>query len=198
MAQEAMRKSNSMKNSSPQVVLVCIYTFMLPIVTFGRQTANSETNAQNAVTYVDRGLAKEKKGDLNGAFADFNQAIKLNSRYPAAYDRRGVVKFKKGDLDGAMADYNQAIQLNPKYAGPYNNRGVAKFKKGDLGGAIADYNQAIQLNPKYGLAYRKPWECQEKERRRRRSHNRLQSCHQTRSHYRLRAIREMHYSPWLM
>jgi hypothetical protein len=41
-------------------------------------------DVQNAVTCVDRGLAKEKKGDLDGAVTDFKQAIKLNPKYAFA------------------------------------------------------------------------------------------------------------------
>ena len=33
-----------------------------------------------ALAYRNRGEAKRKKGDLNGATADFNQAIKLGSQ----------------------------------------------------------------------------------------------------------------------
>jgi tetratricopeptide (TPR) repeat protein len=129
----------------------------------GDRLFNSTAARQNAVTYFDRGFAKQKKGDLDGAMADYNQAIKLNPKYPAAYDRLGIAKFKKGDLDGAMADYNQAIKLNPNYAGPFNNRGVVKFRKDDLDGAMADYSQAIKLDPNYGLAYRNRGETKRKK-----------------------------------
>jgi len=45
----------------------------MPIAAFGQQTATTpEANIQNVVTYADRGLAKEKKGDLDGGMADFN------------------------------------------------------------------------------------------------------------------------------
>jgi len=74
---------------------------------------------QNAATYNDRGLAREKKGDLNGAIADFNEAIKLDPKYAYAYNNRGNIKSRKGDLNGAMADYNRAIKLNPNYALTY-------------------------------------------------------------------------------
>jgi Flp pilus assembly protein TadD len=120
----------------------------------GNSFLNSTAESENAVTYFDLGLAKQKKGDLDGAIVAYNQAIKLNPKYPGAYDHLGIAKFKKGDLDGATAEYNQAIKLNPDYAGPYNNRGAVKCRKDDLDGAITDFNQAIELNPNYGLAYR--------------------------------------------
>jgi tetratricopeptide (TPR) repeat protein len=111
----------------------------------GSSLFNPTADTQTAVTYFDRGLAKQKKGDLDGALADYNQAIKLNSKSAAAYNNRGNVKFTKGDLDGALADFNQAIQLNPEYGLAYRNRGRAEEKKGDVNGAIADFNQAIKL-----------------------------------------------------
>jgi len=58
-----------------------------------------------------RGNIKLRKGDLNGAMADLNQAIELNPQYGLAYRNRGNAKRKKGDLDGAIADFNRAIQL---------------------------------------------------------------------------------------
>jgi tetratricopeptide (TPR) repeat protein len=120
----------------------------------GNSLFNSTAERQNAVSYFDRGFAKQKKGDLDGAIADYIQAIKLNPKDVSAYNNRGNVKFTKGDLNGAMADYNQAVRLNPKYAVAYNNLGNVKQKKGDLDGAMTDLNQAIELNPQYGLAYR--------------------------------------------
>jgi len=116
-------------------------------------TASTEAQ-QNAIVRNQQGLAKQNKGDWDGAMADYNEAIRLDPRYYAAYDNRGNVKCQKGDLNGAMADIDQAIRLNPKNALAYNNRGRVKEAKGDLGGAIADFSQAISLNPKYALAYR--------------------------------------------
>jgi tetratricopeptide (TPR) repeat protein len=129
----------------------------------GNCLLSSTAETEKAVTYFDLGFAKQKKGDLDGAMVDYNQAIRLNPKYPAAYDRLGITKFKKGDLDGAMADYNQALMLKPDFAGPYNNRGVVKSRKGDLDGAIADYSQAIKLDRNYGLAYRNRGEAKRKK-----------------------------------
>jgi len=109
---------------------------------------------QNAIVRNQQGIAKQNKGDWNGAMADYNEAIRLDPNYSSAYDNRGNVKRQNGDLNGAMADIDQAIRFNPKNALAYNNRGIIKEAKGDLTGAIADYSQAISLNPKYAVAYR--------------------------------------------
>ena len=86
-------------------------------------------------------------GDNQGAIADQNQAIKLNSDDAVAYYNNGVAKYKLGDNQGAITDFNQAIQINPDYANAYYDRGSAKSNLGDKQGAIKDYNQAIKLNP---------------------------------------------------
>jgi hypothetical protein len=62
-----------MKSLVPRTVLACLSILILPVATFGQQVAAiPEANVQNAVTYFDRGLAKQKKGDLDGAMADYN------------------------------------------------------------------------------------------------------------------------------
>ena len=95
-----------MKNLALRMVLARIFILMLPVAAFGQQTA-MEANVQNAGTYNDRGRAKQMKGDLDGAMADYNQAIKLSPNYALAYNNRGNVRKKKGDLNGAMADFNR-------------------------------------------------------------------------------------------
>ena len=110
--------------------------------------------AQNSASgWVNSGLAKYEKGDLDGAIADFNRAIGIDPKYAPAYNNRGAAKLIKGDLDGAIADFNRAIGINPKNALAYYNRGVGKGNKGDLEGAVADYNRAIEIDPNYALAY---------------------------------------------
>src|SRR5436309_2081100 len=97
---------------------------------------------------IERGIEKAKKGDLDGALADFNRAIELDPKNAAAYYNRASAKMLKKDADGAIADYTRVIELDPKNVGAYNNRGILKARNNDPDGAVADYNQAIQANPK--------------------------------------------------
>jgi hypothetical protein len=50
-----------MKKATPRMRLACILISMLPVVACGQQTANQEANAQNAATYNDRGIVKQRR-----------------------------------------------------------------------------------------------------------------------------------------
>jgi tetratricopeptide (TPR) repeat protein len=103
-----------------------------------------------AVSYNDRGTAYLAKGDYDRAFADFNEAIWLDHKYPLAFIGRGNAYYAKRDYDRAIADYTEAIRLDPKYAKAYNDRGIAKRAKGDARGGDADIAKAKQLDPNIG------------------------------------------------
>jgi lipoprotein NlpI len=92
-------------------------------------------------------------GDLDGALADYHQAVVLNPKSAVSYYNVGLIKVKQGDLDGAITAYNYALDLDPKMAIAYYNRGNAKNTEGNLDGAVADYTQALVLDPKIALAY---------------------------------------------
>ena len=114
----------------------------------------SDTIAQTtARDYCNRGLAKQKQGDLKGALADYDRAIEINPHDAAPYNNRGLAKMAMGDLDGALADYNRALEISPRNFEIHDNRGVVRQEKGDLDGALADYNIAIKLWWKYVPAY---------------------------------------------
>jgi len=102
---------------------------------------------------VNRGIEKGKKGDLDGAIADFTRAIELNPKDDAPYYNRAQAKWLKKDRAGAIADYTRAIELGSTNPAAYNNRGNARAENNDRDGAIADYTRAIELNPNYARAY---------------------------------------------
>ena len=98
------------------------------------------------------GNAKSSRGDMDGAIADYTQAIQLRPDFAEAYNSRGSAKQRKGDLDWALIDYARAIELNPGYAPAYNNRGSVERARGELGAAIADFTRAIELDPDFSVA----------------------------------------------
>ncbi len=97
--------------------------------------------------YVGSGAAKQAYGDVDGAIADYSNAIGLDPNFAMAYYDRGCARETMGDVDGAIADYSKAIELNPNLAVAYYDRSGAKRAKGDIDGATADRNRAIELEP---------------------------------------------------
>ena len=53
------------------------------------------------------------KGDLDGAIAEYREALRLNPNDDEAHFNLGVALGKKGDWDGAIAEYREALRLNP-------------------------------------------------------------------------------------
>ena len=108
---------------------------------------------QSIEDLVNRGIQKAKKGDLDGAIADFDRAIELNPKDDAPYYNRAQAKRLKKDAAGAIVDYTRAIELGSQNPAAYNNRGNARAENNDWDGAIADYTRAIELKPDYARAY---------------------------------------------
>ena len=66
-----------------------------------------------AQEYFERALAQQNKGDLDGALADYTEALRLNPQYAAAYLNRGIVRAAQKDYRGAVADYEARLRLRP-------------------------------------------------------------------------------------
>jgi len=103
-------------------------------------------NVQSA-SYLNRGLAFQKKGDLDAALADFNRAIKLQPNNLYAYQDRGGLYEKRKEIEEALADYSKAIKLNSKFPFAYHARGLLLLKQGKDSEADADFAKYLQLYP---------------------------------------------------
>lgn len=113
------------------------------------------TRNLNAADYLLSGDEKEDKGDYLGALADYDQVLKIDSKYALAYNNRGYLKMQRlNDVSGALADFNRSVSINPNFARAYNNRGFLKEKKlNDIKGALADYGKSLQIDPTDASVY---------------------------------------------
>lgn len=108
----------------------------------------SQGSLKEAMALDAKGQMKLAKQDLDGAMADFNQAVATYPAFAQAYRDRGKIKASKHDFDGALADFTKAIAVQPDDALAYFNRGCLKRdEKGDLHGALADFNHAVGIRP---------------------------------------------------
>jgi len=135
---------------------------------------------RDAGQLVDQGIAKLEQGDIDGAFADFDEAIDLAPDLAEAYFGRALAygatadhrrdcadafneeahsHFMQGNYERAIADFIEAARLNPDLASAnrcrlIRNRALAYRKHGDYDKAIADYGEVIRAHPDLAKAYR--------------------------------------------
>ena len=93
------------------------------------------------------------KADYDHAIADYDEAIKLNSKNAAAFSARAIAWRLKGDGEKALADLSEAVRLDKKTAAALNARGAFYQSKADFEHALTDFSDAIKRDPKAPQSY---------------------------------------------
>ncbi len=126
------------------------------IVPPGLITARPGSVADNtpAGDHVAQGMARFNAGDMDGAIAQYTEAIRLLPTSGIPYFDRACAYLRKKNYDGVIADADKALTLGlPNPADAFVIRGTARASKGDVDGAISDCNRAIKADPNHALAY---------------------------------------------
>ena len=74
-------------------------------------------NPEFGAAHNNRAFARQQKGDIEGAMADFDAAIQCSPGRAYVYNNRGVARRTQGDMDGALADFIEAIRLKAALRG---------------------------------------------------------------------------------
>ena len=102
--------------------------------------------------WFNRGLVRQRMGNLPLAIADFSRALASDVLSSAsrveAYYNRGLAWRKMGELQKAMDDFSRAIELQPRFAPPYYSRALGLAANGHYLLALVDLDKA----QKYGFA----------------------------------------------
>ena len=117
----------------------------------------SRPDPPSAFSWQNRGISKRALGDLDGALADINEAIRLDPTLPQPLTNRAVIWRARGDLDRAIADTTEAIRLAKAKApvnimtppgsvliSAYTHRALAYEAKGDFERAKQDYAATLE------------------------------------------------------
>ena len=105
-----------------------------------------------AGVYSNRAVWKTRKGDLDAAIADYNEAAKLAPNNVEIYDYRADVWKLKGDLARAIEEYDHATRIDPSYAAPYYSRGEIYEGRGEIDRARSEYKAALATPPRDRIA----------------------------------------------
>jgi len=115
---------------------------------------NETLNARDkAATYVNRGILRSRAGDADGALADYNAGLSIDSDLSEGYVDRGATYIALRRYDDALQDINRGIQMGarrPHIA--YYDRAIVDEAMGNIRGAYEDYKKAVELQPDFTLA----------------------------------------------
>lgn len=98
------------------------------------------------------GSLHEKRGELEVALMDYQQALKLDPRYSAALYRTGQVLEQLNRTDDARHAYGKAVTISPDLAEAQYRFGVLSYQAGDMEAAAASLSRVGKLAPNTDMA----------------------------------------------
>jgi hypothetical protein len=101
----------------------------------------ASNRCERAVGYADRAMNRRRIGDIDGALADANEAVRLDG---AGFPRsvRAKVWLDRGDYDRALDDLTETIRREGSAHG-YVERGIVLFAKGDFAAPMISCTRAV-------------------------------------------------------
>ncbi|HEY2114233.1 MAG TPA: tetratricopeptide repeat protein, partial [Candidatus Angelobacter sp.] len=150
---EFMERSHQMRNAYYIAGLILLFScgFARPQTnTAGQNSAQAQTEAA-AHFHLAKDL--EARGDLNGAIAEYREAVKLKPDDMVLHGSLGAALSKKGEVDASIAELREAVRLAPDQAATHVNLAIAFELKDDFDEAIVELQQGIRLDPKHGNAH---------------------------------------------
>jgi tetratricopeptide (TPR) repeat protein len=131
---------------------------------FSRQV---EDHPRDAFSFLMRGVARFANDDIEHAFADINEAIRLQPTLASAWIERAYLWHCRDRLDRALTDVNEAIRLEPNNSHAYIARAGIGLATKDYAHALSDLEKAHSFGSRSPLLHtflgmihveRKQWE----------------------------------------
>jgi len=106
------------------------------------------TGPQLGLAHFGRALKRRSDNEVDGAIADYTEALRLNPAIYVAHHNRGLLLLEKNDLEGAERDFTRAIELAPGtiWAPGFAGRAEVRRRQGQLAAAEADVTRALELD----------------------------------------------------
>jgi tetratricopeptide (TPR) repeat protein len=112
-----------------------------------------DSSQEDVDYYTDIASSFLAQDNLEAAFHEHSEQIRIGFELPGAYLRRGALCADLEDYNHAIDDYSSAIQIDPENTLAYFDRGDAYLSLEESEKAIADFSRAIEIYPEHEGAY---------------------------------------------
>ncbi|MBL1208682.1 tetratricopeptide repeat protein [Geminocystis sp. GBBB08] len=93
------------------------------------------------------GLEKASQGDLEGAIADWDQALAIDQNFTQAWHNRGSALAYLKHFEEAVKSFDRAIALDVNYHQSWNDRGNALYSLQRWREAIISWDRTLGIQP---------------------------------------------------
>mmetsp|Transcript_120516 Transcript_120516/g.341538 ORF Transcript_120516/g.341538 Transcript_120516/m.341538 type:complete len:735 (-) Transcript_120516:101-2305(-) len=113
----------------------------------------SKTNASTVDLIMQRGLLKQKMGDLPGAKEDLMVGLDNNGTDPVLWNQKGLCEASMGCTAGAVECYQTCIGMHPTFKETYVNLAQAYKEAGEFDASKLNFDKALSMDSSYIQAY---------------------------------------------
>ena len=107
----------------------------------------------NWVAHNNLGVALAARGDVEGAMAQYQAALRVKPDCADAHNNVGLMLWRQGRREDAAEQYRLSLRAAPGAAETHSNLGVVLTELGQRDEAIAHLNEAIRLDPQFAGAH---------------------------------------------
>ena len=111
----------------------------------GYFTNEIDLEPENSFVHLMRAIVCLDNDRMDLAFADLNEAIRLDRRNVSAWIERAFLWQLRNRMDLALADVNTAIQIDPNSSESFVERAVFRYCLKEFKQAFSDFEQATRL-----------------------------------------------------
>ena len=105
-----------------------------------------------AISSAYLGSLRQKKGDFDGAIADFKRSLQL-AENAEVHSKLGSALLRRGQGDEAIAHYQRALSLRPFRTKTLADLGRAWLQQGQAEKGVASLREALRWNPELADAH---------------------------------------------
>ena len=109
--------------------------------------------SKEAIELYNKGVARYRAGDLEGAIAAFENALEIDPEDYDAWNGRGITLNGLGRNSEAIIALEKALEINPKFHFAWNNLGLTLNALGRKSEALTAFETALEIDPKFHFAW---------------------------------------------